>query len=55
MKDNRYLVSSEEPMDTNTMLAIERCASFVARMIEKYGQEVLDEIEEETTKMGKGG
>lgn len=47
MEDNRYLVPCEKPMNQNEMLAMERCAAFLARMIEKYGQEVLDEIEKE--------
>ena len=29
-------------------IAFERCVDFLARMIEKYGQELLDEIKEET-------
>lgn len=29
------------------MLKMERCAEFLARMIEKYGREVLEEIEAE--------
>lgn len=34
-------------MDRNMILNMERCAEFFARMIEKYGQEVLAEIEAE--------
>ena len=29
-------------------IAFERCVDFFARMIEKYGQELLDEINTET-------
>lgn len=29
-------------------IAFERCVDFLARMIEKYGQELLDEINAET-------
>ena len=31
--------------DRNVVLKMERCAEFLARMIEKYGREVLEEIE----------
>ena len=31
--------------DRGVMLKMERCAEFLARMIEKYGREVLEEIE----------
>ena len=31
--------------DQSVMLKMERCAEFLARMIEKYGREVLEEIE----------
>ena len=31
--------------DQGVMLKMERCAEFLARMIEKYGREVLEEIE----------
>lgn len=31
--------------DWGVMLKVERCAEFLARMIEKYGREVLEEIE----------
>lgn len=32
-------------LDRNSILNMEHCAAFLARMIEKYGQEVLAEIE----------
>lgn len=31
--------------DRSVMLKMERCAEFLARMIEKYGREVQEEIE----------
>ena len=31
-------------------IAFERCVDFLSRMIEKYGQELLDEINTETDK-----
>ncbi len=34
-----------ELSDRNVMQKMERCAEFLARMIEKYGREVLEEIE----------
>lgn len=38
-------------LDAKSKANMERCANFLVRMIEKYGKEVLDEIEaEERTK-----
>ena len=37
-------------MDDEQRRAMERCASFVARMIEKYGEEVLAELDAEEEK-----
>lgn len=34
-------------MDDVSRRNMEKCAAFIARMIEKYGREVLAEIEEE--------
>lgn len=34
--------------------AMEECAAFMAKMIEKYGREALKEIEEEKQKKGAG-
>lgn len=34
------------PMDAKAKLNMERCAEFVARMIQKYGKEVMAEIED---------
>ncbi len=45
MEDNRTLVPNDKQMDRQAMLNMEKCAAFLARMIEKYGQEVLAEIE----------
>lgn len=33
--------------DEKTIIAREECACFIARMIEKYGDEVLEEIRKE--------
>lgn len=41
---NKY---SREGLDRISLCNMERCASFLARMIEKYGDEVLAEIEAE--------
>ena len=38
---------SREGLDRISLCNMERCASFLARMIEKYGDEVLAEIEGE--------
>lgn len=35
---------SMPPMDRKSKLDMERCAEFMARMIEKYGWEVMAEI-----------
>ena len=43
---------SMPPADKRTQLNMERCAEFMARMIQKYGNEVLAELdlkETETT------
>lgn len=34
-------------LDARSKANMERCANFLVRMIEKYGMEVLDEIEAE--------
>lgn len=34
-------------LDAKSKANMERCANFLVRMIEKYGKEVLDEIEAE--------
>lgn len=49
MEEIRYGEPGNKPLDRNVMLNMERCAAFLARMIEKYGQEVLAEIEAEET------
>lgn len=38
---------SREGLDRISLYNMEHCASFLARMIEKYGDEVLEEIEAE--------
>ena len=37
---------SREKIDRTARINMEVCAAFVARMIQKYGQEVLAELEE---------
>lgn len=36
---------SMPPLDKTTRLNMERCAEFMARMVQKYGKSVLAEIE----------
>lgn len=36
---------SMPPMDRTAKLNMERCAEFMARMIQKYGKDVMAEIE----------
>ena len=38
---------SREGLDRISLCSMERCASYLARMIEKYGDEILAEIEAE--------
>ena len=45
MKDGVEI--SMPPMDRSTEIKMERFAEFMARMIQKYGKEVLEEIEAE--------
>lgn len=47
MNEIRYVVPSDRPPDRTVMLNMEKCAAFLVRMIEKYGAEVLAEIEAE--------
>lgn len=47
MEETGYVELNDRPPDRTTMLNMERCAAFLARMIEKYGREVLAEIEAE--------
>lgn len=44
VKDN---LSNEPMMGKQAQMNMERCATFLAKMIEKYGREVLAEIEAE--------
>lgn len=43
------------PMDKTAMLNMERFAEFMARMIQKYGAEVLADIEAEKKAKAKQG
>ncbi len=40
---------SMPPMDKTAKLNMERCADFMARMIQKYGNEVMAEIKAKET------
>lgn len=42
-------------IDRSVMMKMERCAEFLARMIEKYGREVLAEIEAEESAEKENG
>ena len=48
MKDGVEVVMP--PMDKTARRNMERCAEFLARMIQKYGNEVLAEIDAEKAK-----
>ena len=45
MNDQKSIKRDVGLPDRGVMLKMERCAEFLARMIEKYGREVLEEIE----------
>lgn len=45
MSEPKYIEQKAGLPDRSVMLKMERCAEFLARMIEKYGREVLEEIE----------
>ena len=45
MNDQKCIELDVGLPDRGVMLKMERCAEFLARMIEKYGREVLEEIE----------
>ena len=45
MNDQKCIELDVGLSDGGVMLKMERCAEFLARMIEKYGREVLEEIE----------
>lgn len=46
MSDQKDESLSREKIDRTARINMEVCAAFVARMIQKYGQEVLAELEE---------
>ena len=45
MNDQKSIKLDVGLPDRGVMLKMERCADFLASMIEKYGREVLEEIE----------
>lgn len=45
MNDQKSIKLDVGLPDRGVMLKMERCVEFLARMIEKYGREVLEEIE----------
>ena len=45
MNEPKYVKLNAGLPDRGVMLKMERCAEFLARMIEKYGKEVLEEME----------
>ena len=46
MSDKKYESLTREEIDRTARINMEVCAAFVARMIQKYGQEALAELEE---------
>jgi hypothetical protein len=47
--ERRELVSTGMYTQKQADLNMERCAEFMARMIQKYGAEILKELDEEKT------
>lgn len=46
MNNHDNVSSSQEEIERTARINMEVCAAFLARMIQKYGHEVLAEIEE---------
>ena len=46
MSNHENVSINQEEIDRTARINMEVCAAFVARMIQKYGQEVLAELEE---------
>lgn len=46
VSEQKHETFSREEIDRTARINMEVCAAFVARMIQKYGQEVLAELEE---------
>ena len=49
--ERRELVSTGMYTQKQADLNMERCAEFMARMIQKYGAEILEELESENTQI----
>lgn len=49
LMEKRELVSTGMYTEKQAALNMERCAEFMARMIQKYGAEILKELDEEKT------
>ena len=47
--ERRELVSTGMYTEKQAALNMERCAEFMARMNQKYGAEILEELDEEKT------
>ena len=49
--ERRELVNTGMYTEKQAALNMERCAEFMARMIQKYGAEILEELESEKTRI----
>ena len=49
--ERRELVSTGMYTQKQADLNMEQCAEFMARMIQKYGAEILEELESENTRI----
>lgn len=53
--EGRELVNTGMYSEKQANLSMERCAEFMARMIQKYGAEILEELDAEKTQETAGG
>lgn len=51
LMERRELVSTGMYTQKQAELNMEQCAEFMARMIQKYGAEILEELESEKTRI----
>ena len=53
--EKRELVNTGMYTEKQANLNMERCAEFMARMIQKYGAEILEELDAEKAQEAAGG
>lgn len=55
LMEGRELVNTGMYTEKQANLNMERCAEFMARMIQKYGDEILEELDAEKAQETAGG